>query len=106
MVVGELGGGGSEERPRGGGGGVGRRYRRQMHEREDNDSVVNNDDDDDDASLTVELGKMQRQIEAMLERHSRSLEGRISESEQMFSARLTLLETKVHGLDVGSPLRT
>ena len=86
---------------------MGRRYRRQQqHERDDEDVVVDNDEDEDDVSLTVELGKMQRQIEAMLERHSRSLEGRISESEQMFSARLTLLETKVHGLDVGSPLRT
>lgn len=61
---------------------------------------------DDEVSLTAELGKMQRQIEAMLERHSRSLEGRLSETEQTLSARLTLLETKVHGLEIGSPLRT
>lgn len=60
---------------------------------------------DDEASLTAELGKMQRQIEAMLERHSRSLEGRMSETEQTLSARLSLLETKVHGLEIVSPLR-
>lgn len=76
----------------GGGGGSFQQYRKQ--------------DQDDDASLKVELGKMQRQIEAMLERHSRSLEGRMSETEEILSARLALLETKMHGLEIASPLHT
>ncbi|CAN0442662.1 unnamed protein product [Pylaiella littoralis] len=61
--------------------------------------------DERDGSLTEELLKMQKQIEAMLERHSKSLEGKIGETEQVISARLALLETKVHGLEVSSPLQ-
>lgn len=61
---------------------------------------------DDELHLAAELGKMQRQIEAMLERHSRTFDGRMTETEQMLSARLTLLETKVQGLEIGSPLHT
>ncbi|CAB1099840.1 unnamed protein product [Ectocarpus sp. CCAP 1310/34] len=62
--------------------------------------------EDDDRSLAEELGKMRQQIEAMLERHSKTLEGRMGETEQMISARLAMLETKVHGLEIGSPLHT
>lgn len=56
----------------------------------------------DDASLTEALGKMQRQIEAMLERNSHLLDGKATETEQAIYARLNVLESKVHGLEFGS----
>lgn len=60
------------------------------------------------SSLSSALAQTQWQIESMLDRHSRALEKRISEMEHMLSARLTLLETRVHsGLDHnGAPVRT
>lgn len=56
--------------------------------------------------VTVELAKFKQQIEAMLDQHMRLFESKIKETEQVLSARLTLLETKVQGLEVGSPVRS
>lgn len=53
-----------------------------------------------------ELAKFKQQIEAMLDKHMRLFESKIKETEQVLSARLTLLETKVQGLEAGSPVRS
>lgn len=99
----ESGGGNTEQQAVGGGdGGIGGGGAKQQLEGR---AGGGSGGDDDDGSLVEELGKMQKQIEAMLEKHSKSLEGKIGETEQAISARLALLETKVRGLEIGSPLQ-
>lgn len=53
-----------------------------------------------------ELSKLKQQIKAMLDQHMRLFESKIKDTEQVLSARLTLLETKVQGLEVGSPVHS
>ena len=77
------------------GDGFGNRQQRQQHGQEG-----------DGLAVVELLGNMQRQIEAMLEQHTRTLEEKIKETEQVLSARLTILETKVHRLELGSPVRS
>lgn len=51
------------------------------------------------SSFSAAMGKIQMQIQPMLERQSRVFDERMRGIEQMLSARLTLLEGKVQGLE-------